>query len=439
MLLACVGGTYAVVVPTGTAAQEAERPSAIIDVGSSTPVVASASQSLLPIDFSVACAMPDPQDECDVSTTLHYKAAGSQWSPITKLLPGFDVKFLVPVPSAPRVDYYLEVRERSTGTTFTFPEGGSATPLSFHVVSFNDPVRLAPLPFDVGTRAHETVVRMPWGTAPGEAGLIPGNEGSTIGPQAADVAEDGSVYVLDQVNDRVQVFDSSGLPLNVIPMDLGPLGDIALSDDGGVNVLDVVPTGAGSHPVVHEITRLDVPFSPSVTVESSVTAEREPALLRVKDGTTWVYGTPSDSWRPLPDGTGPPKLQMGMPSSVGELLRRVTDLRRVDILPVSSEPRGRITLLAPADRFFGELAMVEPDGEGGYWIVVRTWHEEPVNEDQHELVHASASGEVLEHTALRNSEYAEFAPLSQFRMGGDGNLYQLWSDEAGFEVRRFNL
>lgn len=411
-----------------------------LDVGSSPPLLVNAGSGALNIPFSVTCAMPFLEGECDVRTVLHYRPPGGNWNEAVRLLDGLGVGFNLPVPNARYVEYYLDVTERSTGAHMTFPPNGSSAPLRFYMLPAVGATQLAALPFGQ-SRPPDASFRLTWGAAPDQAGLIPGDESSTIGPQALDVDAAGRIYLLDQVNDRVQVFDPAGLLVNVIPLQLGPLGDLAVAEDGSLYVLDFVPNGPGSHPVVHYVVPSDIPNAPPQAVTTVETPEWEPALLRVEGDAAWAYGTPSDAWRPVAGNVaGLPSIQMGMPSAMGEVIRRVDPGRRiVELATPTADRPSRTRLQAPTDRYFGELALVEPDGSGGYWIVVRTWQETPSMADHHELVHVSPSGQVLEHSALENGEFADTGSLSQFRLGADGDLYQIYTDELGAEIRRFDL
>lgn len=329
-----------------------------IDVGSSTPVITSPSLTALKIPFTITCSMPDVEETCDVFVRLHIRPAGSTWSALPSLLSGFSLKFPVTIPNTRFVEYYLEVTDRKTGAQVFFPQDGQEAPLRFYVQPAQATTTLESLAFS-SHRQPDFAFRLPWGSEPGSVGLIPGNESSTIGPQALDVDADGNIFVLDQLNDRVQVFNRLGVLTNSIPLTLGPMGDIVLSNDGSLYVLDVVPEGPGSHPVVHHVRPAAIPFSePSIaTVE---TPEWEPAHLRFENGVLWVYGTPSDAWRPLlGEGLDAlPKLQMGMPSAVGELLRRVHQWERVDVAPARAGVGPRLSILAPPDRRLGTLNLV---------------------------------------------------------------------------------
>jgi len=49
-----------------------------------------------------------------------------------------------------------------------------------------------------------------WGSGPGEFGKIDNIEGPSTGPSAFTVSSDGCIYVLDNINKRVQKFDTQG-------------------------------------------------------------------------------------------------------------------------------------------------------------------------------------------------------------------------------------
>lgn len=417
---------------------QSEEARALIDVGSSSPLMEEAVSTEVDVPVYVSCTMPNPTEECDTSSTLHYRIDLGVWRSVPGQGAGaLGINFSIPIPHGSSIDYYVEVRERETNTTKVFPNGGRDSPLRVHLVASSTPVQLQALDFDDG-REPDEVISIPWGKGPREAGLILGDEGSTIGPQAMDVDHTGTIYLLDQVNDRIQILAPHGDLIDEIPLELGPLGDLALGGDGTAYVLNDLPEGPGSHPVVHEVGLDAGEFSeaPTRTVH---TPESEPALLRVVDHEPWVYGTPSDAWRRLHmDGSLAP-VQMGMPSEIGEVLRRVRDFQRIDLLALGTRVPIPTTLHAPTDRMFGELALVEPLENDLVLLVARTWREQPNRVDQHEVVILSREGDVIEHFAVRNGEWAETAPLSQYRLGQDGSLYQLWSDPMGLEIRRFSL
>ena len=56
----------------------------------------------------------------------------------------------------------------------------------------------------------KVIIDARWGSGPGEFGKIDNLEGPSVGPAAFTVSSDGCIYVLDNINERIQKFDSKG-------------------------------------------------------------------------------------------------------------------------------------------------------------------------------------------------------------------------------------
>jgi hypothetical protein len=412
---------------------------AAIDVASSATVLVRGGPTPETLQFSVACGHPASATACDASETLFTRSPGGDWSAVTGSRASGEATFVIPVPGSGYLEYYLQVTDQATSTTATFPSNGSSDPLRIYALPFVRPHALEALPFDQHRRP-DSVLDLPWGSDPGDAGLVVGEAGRPVGPQAVDVDASGNIYLLDQVNQRVQIFERTGRLRDVIPFHVGPLGDLALGGDGSFYVLDSLPEDPGSSPVVRHVVPADAARYAPAAVASTPAPEPGATLLRMAEGTLWSYGVPSDAWRPvMGDTEGLPAIQMGMPTEKGELLRRVRDLRQIDVAPLGGANQSGFTLTAPGGWYFGELSLVEPDRSDGYWIVVRTWREHPQLAEHHDVIHVSSTGEILAHFAVADGEYAETASLSEFRLGQDGRLYQIWNDQAGLQVRGFDL
>ena len=92
-----------------------------------------------------------------------------------------------------------------------------------------------------GAKARWTCACWFLGIRAGAFGLITGREMARIGPSAFDVAPDGTVAVLDQVNDRLVMYGSGTAPRYVPIAFTGGEGDLALGADGTAYVLDQAP------------------------------------------------------------------------------------------------------------------------------------------------------------------------------------------------------
>ena len=83
----------------------------------------------------------------------------------------------------------------------------------------------------------ELFVQAPWGDGQGEVGLSNPSEqgvedaGPNYGPQSFDVAENGHLFLLDSVNERVIEYDDQGKYLKDFPIACGGTGDIRVSPD----------------------------------------------------------------------------------------------------------------------------------------------------------------------------------------------------------------
>ena len=139
------------------------------------------------------------------------------------------------------------------------------------------------------TYISQEVFRAPWGSDPGQFGLIPEAEG--VGPQSLCLDPQGNIYVLDLVNRQVQVFTALGGFLRQMPF--GILAhDLCLGSDGELYLL------APYHGMVEKLDpegRVEVrwPISPQIglidgieTISGQVTLrtaqQREHTLADVK-------------------------------------------------------------------------------------------------------------------------------------------------------------
>lgn len=97
------------------------------------------------------------------------------------------------------------------------------------------------------TYSYEPLFTVPWGTAPGEAGLADGADGEFYGPRSFYVG-DGRIILADTFNARIQVFDYSGALLAVHDLkDLPPSAGVSVSGTGSGGAASVGSAGsAGS-------------------------------------------------------------------------------------------------------------------------------------------------------------------------------------------------
>ncbi len=81
------------------------------------------------------------------------------------------------------------------------------------------------------------VVRAKFGSGPNDIGILTPKEASPEGPMSFTIGEKGEIYILDQVNSRIQCF-KGGKRIKTIPIPLDTFMDIALTQDGKIILLD---------------------------------------------------------------------------------------------------------------------------------------------------------------------------------------------------------
>jgi len=96
-------------------------------------------------------------------------------------------------------------------------------------------LRIPPIDEQVTPAQPDVLVRGRWGPGPGEFGKV--DEASRPGPMDFAVADD-TLYVLDPVNARVQLFDLHGSFRSELPIGTRTADFLCVDDRGNVTVLD---------------------------------------------------------------------------------------------------------------------------------------------------------------------------------------------------------
>lgn len=77
-----------------------------------------------------------------------------------------------------------------------------------------------------------------WGSGEGQLGSSRQPEGNPEGPMSFGVGPDGSVWILDQVNQRLVKLDAKGRRLGTIPVPVQAAQDVVVTKDGSALVMD---------------------------------------------------------------------------------------------------------------------------------------------------------------------------------------------------------
>lgn len=286
----------------------------------------------------------------------------------------------------------------------------------------------------------EILATPPWGAGKGELGHAVPSEAMPEAPMSLAVDAAGNVFVLDQVNGRVVVFDGQGSVQRSIPIAQRIAQDLA-PVPGGVAILDrlvdkaivfVDDTGT-------ETARVGLE-GPGVEEPSGVTA-----LFVSNDPTDALAG----AWVEV-EHKG--LVRVALPGGAPDPARLRLEGRRVPgstrLLRAARDPAGFavVSALGP-NGFLARIPLPQPilqleglfgDGKGQTWVAAHTYLED----DKHKLlderltvVKLGAQGVELGRVDLPPPE-APGDQLVPTTLGADGRFYHLHVGKAGATIWR---
>lgn len=409
-----------------------EDPIRMLRIYYQAPILVKAGESVtMPVQVACVTAAGQP---CEARVSLGVRTGiGDAWrTRSAEAGPGLVFDLSGPTaraaasPGDQSVAFFLKARSGSVTTSL--PSSDAGPPLRFYVVRRIRLVKVPTLAFG-RSRKGRTVLSVPWGSGPGRAGLALGRESPTIGPPAFDVDRAGHIHVLDTLQGRVAEFGQNRL-LRQRALPTQAAAELAIATDGVAYIGSV-------HKGTVSVTRLSRSGRDlgSVSLGSSVLSQ-----VRTAGSSAYAELLPLDAWVRVP--ASPRRASnlapiVGRPSASGERLLRVGTERSVRLATVRNGRVQRAVELRVGYRF-GEVALAEPDSSGGYVVVVRVWRWKPKPADQFQVIHTS-KGRVVETFAVSSRSFAEARPLSRFRLGPDGSLYQLVTGSAGVRIVRFEL
>lgn len=303
--------------------------------------------------------------------------------------------------------------------------------------------RRAPAPLPRRAAEPGAAIEGAWGGAPGQFGRRRDSEANPEAPMAV-VARGRSVYVVDQVNHRVQRFED-GRPAQVISTS-ETIQDLAVGADGKTVVLDrladkSVQVFDANGELVNEapLEGKGIPEAGRVTGvfrdEGGIWVERDhSSLVRIAD----ADGN-ADAERPeLP----------GRPTRDGRVVVSVVILDRAGAkAAVTAFQRETLELAWRQDVVFSmpivQILMVDSDLAGNVYVAAHVGREsdrEPymIVEEVIQVVKLGTTGELLGSIDLPASSTGDenLRPLS---VGDDGAIYAMQPTEAGMTVGRYEV
>jgi hypothetical protein len=279
-----------------------------------------------------------------------------------------------------------------------------------------------------------TIVEAGWGSGQGQLGAARPEEGSPEGPKSFVVDAAGRVHVLDQVNQRIQSFDS-GKASGVIALPDRPFEDIEL-DAGGFLLLDLFETpsivGLGLDGNVSGQLAIPTEEIPEPGLVTALDKRASGIWLEVED--ELLVQVADASGTAVEPSVVPGQLVVGE-----QVFRALLDSdKRLEIHRQATgdgAPELFATLAFP--HAVRGLSLLAPGASGTLFLIALLEQEqidpdEPATQEQ-VFVELAASGKELRRHTLPASDGALEAFRSA-RMGADGKLYVMKSSDAGLAI-----
>ncbi|HZD00153.1 MAG TPA: hypothetical protein VFA46_08135 [Actinomycetes bacterium] len=272
----------------------------------------------------------------------------------------------------------------------------------------------------------------------------PGADGVAFGPWSFDIARDGSIWLLDEVNQRLLVWQPGrpDQPARTVPLSFKAAGDLALGTDGTVYVTSMPAGGSGDY--LYALTATG-----QVRWKTLLPEQRTVGSLLLVDGIVYYHFT---SWTPMTDSHGQPLPAAEQRRLASPHQRLPGGLRLTETLVPPHELR--LSLIDKAGHTVRAWRITSQTELGGVAAKATMVHHDLVV-----MLHVTEQTKtkfLWEYLVLRLAptggirvQFA-IAPESRvmwgsehvtgLRVGPDGQLYQLRSDRTtGVGIARYSL
>ncbi len=406
------------------------------------PLVAVADQPV-EVEYDVACT--DPEGEvCPAEGSVYVRhATGLLWErfPLRRGDWQRNYRYYAQVPARlvrpDAFQYYARIQ--AGGRTVEHPSEGSGSPNRVWVVALPGPIELPVESLSTLREPDEVVLSAGWGDGHGELGVHALPDQEVSGPSAFDVASDGTLVVADVVNGRIVRAGRDGSFRTASVAITGGLPDITVGPKGRVHLLESRPPDTG-RPLLKTFDHQ------GKVLRSARIAERIPAMVRMGPDGPYVYQLPAAGWMPVYDALGKAlspvaqlsRMKAGLPVAGGlQVVVKATDEEIRLTRAKGDETQASWRLLRPGTGDGPRFGEVQLFGERGDEIVlvVAVWTE---TAKVYRVLRLGPDG-VREDFQAPEADWAETGAVGRFRLGPDGDLYQLRTAPSGAQIVRYAL
>lgn len=221
------------------------------------PLIAKAEEDVQ-LDFIIDCDQPgDARVRCKPDTALfaaHGPEPDFEPKTLTKEIRDSLEIWTITLPAADSngqaLQYYLEITDEGAMAQSRYPLVGA-----IELVVAPTFMMIDLPPGEPPLREGEQILHASWGSGLEQVGLSEKEGRAPLGPSAFDMSPDGKIAVLDEVNQRVSVFDLQANETTTYPVELKGGGDIAFANADEIMILDLV--GENGTPQLYMIDTTD--------------------------------------------------------------------------------------------------------------------------------------------------------------------------------------
>ncbi|HEX6291582.1 MAG TPA: hypothetical protein VFZ66_20530 [Herpetosiphonaceae bacterium] len=390
-----------------------------IDVSHNPPVIARADENVrLAFTFACGFALPN-QQRCLPSATLFTAYGDSQFTPVALAEENHD-SLRVLAATVPAADasgqplrYYLDVTEATTSVQGRHPAVGAIEPL---VAADLTPVRLG-----ASTAATaESYLHLGWGTAPSQVGVERHVEQATMAPDSFDVAPNGTIALLDHINQRVVVTNPARGSFHTFGAPLKGVGDVAIDADGTITVLDLVGERTGeSKARVPQVHRFDA--QGKKLGSATVYASRPTGLTASRSVNDLLDNREVQALKA--DARAATREEQRQSRSRAAYLVKFLDANHARL----ADTQRNLTFDVTSSETLGAIAYFGRTAQG--YVAV-------FEDTSLRVVWFDAKGTVIKDVLAPNQQASTFNPNGRVAVDQQGNVYILGSTDTGIEVSR---
>lgn len=391
-----------------------------IDITHIPPVIAGTNDEVQ-LEFLISCPYAiDTEFQCYLDVTL-FAAYGLESDfeskTLTKELRDSMEIWSISLPAADSnglaLHYFLEVIDKDAMVKSRYPLTGTvelaiASTITKIDLSSSKPTNLE----------GDLILYASWGNGPDQVGLIKQEEQVALGPSAFDMAPDEKIAVLDEVNQRVLLFDLRTNETIAYPVKLNGWGDIAFTNTNDLLILDLV--GENKTPQLYKLntTSDKIDNLGPVFVSSSADLTSDSIILDTSLGRSI---NPIDS-----NGDIKSKEDQIQSYSVTGLLARWQNNYHSLFADTQEDLFFDIQSLAP----LGAISYFYKT-DSGYFVIFE--------EEFLRILRISNTGQILSDSLVANQQESPIYHFGRFTVDQNGRIYYLNTTQDGIEIRRIDM